>query len=539
MLQRLPNEIILRIASNLSQEDKIALTYVSKKSYQSIIPSLYQNLYLNERYYFPSDFDNSLGTHKWSILYFKYLRERNSNDTNLDQKEMSKLKFQCLVRSLKESPKKLCPLIQSVHCNWHLDESTMTEFIDLLIKYDDNITVFDNFIRDKISYQLVEHSDSLQTLTLPPPNLLPLDEQADINYYKRMRTLWKSYHLNQIKELNIHVNACKFFNKMDPPLNIETLCLNLRPDTFEGDNVDPISYSDIFNMKSLKELEIFSWYNESDSDIDIYQLWNLKEFFNFKNLENLSLFSLFSNMNFLKDCIMNFNQLRRIKVDFMFEVAVDKSVIDLLAISPCHETLEYLDIRFNELTNPLLSIEEGDEDNSQFIIDMTCQCNNCKDTLTRIILGKYFPTKESFLIKDFKDVEKRNFILQMFKLYPIVPYSHYFDIYPTIGFYSRPIEELTKSVNYLLGYDKGKDGDKYVTSGDIIQLYHAYIHSLKKTLDYFIIRFPKLKYLTFNELPTQIIQYDEQQKCNIPIFHYHDYKSNQVYELINDESLFD
>lgn len=539
MLERLPNEIVLRIARNLSQEDKTALTYVSKKIYQSIIPSLYQNLYLNERYYFPSDLDNSFGTHKWSVLYFKYLRERNEEDPKFDQRKMSKLKFQCLVRSLKESPTKLCPLIQSVDCTWHLDENIMTEFIDLLITYDDNLTIFDNFVRDKISNQLVQHEATLQTLTLPPPKILPLEEQADITYYKRMRTLWNSYHLNQIKKLNIHVNACKFFNKMNPPLNIQTLCLNLRPDTVEADTVDTIKYSDIFNPTSLKELEILSWYNESDPDIDLYQLWNLREFFTFKNLENLSLFSLFSNMDFLKDCIMNFDHLKRLKVDFMFEVSVDKSVIDLMAIAPCHETLEYLDIKFTELTNPLLSIEEGDEDTSQFIIDMTCQCDNCKDTLTRIIQGKYFPTKESFLIKDFRDVEKRNFILQMFKLYPIVPYSHYFDIYPTIGFYSRPIEELTKSVNYLLGYDKVKDAINYITNEDMIKLYHAYIHALKKTLDYFIIRFPNLKYLTFNELPTQIIQYDEQQKCNIPIFHYHNYKSNQVYELVNDESLFD
>lgn len=535
MLDKLPNEIINRVATNLAQEDKISLTYVNKKLYQSILPSLYQNIYLNERYYFPSDYDNSLGTHKWSILYFTYLKD--TPDRKSDQKEMAKLKFQSLVRSLTKSPKRLCPLIQRVHCTWHLDEDVMKQFIDLLIKYDENLTVFDNFIRDKISDQLVCHSYSLQTLTLPPPKLLPLDTQADITYYKKMRTLFKSYNINQLKELNIHVNACKFFNKLNPPLNIETLCLNLRPDTIVGDNVEEIEYSDIFNPNSLKELEILSWYSEEDPDIDLYQIWNLRQFLKFKNIESLSLFSLFANMDFLKDCIMNFNHLKRLKVDFMFEVPIEKSVLDIMAISPCHKTLEYLDIRVNELTSPLLSIEEGDEE-SQFIIDMTCQCDTCKDTLKRIIQGKYFPRNESYLIKDFKDVEKRNFILQMFKLYPIVPYAHYFDIYPTIGFYSKPIQELAQSVNYLLGY-KPEDKEMYVTTEDIIQLYHTYIHSLKKTLDYFIIRFPNLKYLTYNELPTKIIQYDDQQKCNIPIFHYHDYKSNQVYELVNDESLFD
>lgn len=539
MLDRLPKEILSNIAHLLAQEDKVSLTYVSKKVYESVIPSLYQNLYLNERYYFPSDLDNSLGTHKWSVLYFKYVQETSDNVITQNQKSLAKLKFQYLVRSLKESPEKLCPFIQCVHCTWHLDEDIMSEFISLLIKYDHNLTKFENFIRDEISNQLIPHSYSLQTLTLPPPNILPLSQRADLKYFEKMTNLLKNYNLNQIKVLNIHVNACKFFSKSNPPLNIESLCINLRPDTCQSDEINQIKYSDIFDINSLKELEVLSWYGEYDPDIDIYELWNLKDFLSFKNIESLSFFSLFANMDYIKDCVMNFNRLRRLKVDFMFEVPIEKSVIDLMAITPCHKTIEYLDIKFTEVNQyPLLSIDEGDE-LSQFIINMTCQCDACQDTLNNIILYKFFPTNESYLIKDFNDVERRNFILQLFKLYPIVPYSHYFDIYPSIGFYSRPIEEFVKTVNYLLEYDNSPNNDRYVTGEDVIKLYHSYIHSLKKTLDYFNIRFPNLKYLTINDLPTMIIQYDEQQRCNIPIFHNHNYKSNQVYELINNESLFD
>lgn len=539
MLDRLPNEIVSKIAQNLAQEDKVALTYVSKKVYGSIIPTLYRNLFLNERYYFPSDFDNSLGTHKWSVLYFKYAHDSSENGRNLNQKSLAKLKFQYLVRSLKKSPEKLCPLIQRVHCTWHLDEDVMTEFISLLIKYDNNLTEFENYIRDKISNQLVRHSYSLQTLTLPPPDILPLNQSADLKYYKKMKDLLKSYNLNQIKKLNIHVNACKFFPKLNQPLKIKELCLNLRPDTCQIDEINHFKYSDIFDINSLKELEVLSWYGEYDPDIDIYDLWNLNDFLLFKNIENLSFFSLFANMDYIKDCIMNFNKLKRLKIDFMFEVPLEKSIIDLMAIAPCHKTIEYLDIKFTELVQyPLLLIDESDE-LTQFIINMSCHCDECQNTLTNIIQRKFFPSNESYVIKDFNDVERRNFILQMFKLYPIVPYSHYFDIYPSIGFYSRPIEEFVKTVNYLLGCDNKLDNDQYVTSGDIVKLYHCYIHSLKKTLDYFIVRFPNLKYLIMNDLPTMVIQYDEQQKCNVPIFHNYNYKSNQVYELINNESLFD
>ena len=44
MLDRLPKEILSNIAHLLAQEDKVSLTYVSKKVYESVIPSLYQNL---------------------------------------------------------------------------------------------------------------------------------------------------------------------------------------------------------------------------------------------------------------------------------------------------------------------------------------------------------------------------------------------------------------------------------------------------------------------------------------------------------------
>lgn len=534
LLDQLPPEIFSTVAYYISQEDKTNLCYVSKSIYNSVLPFIYANLYLNERYYFPSDYDNSLGTHFWSVLYFDYhtvipkmIRDNNSTTV---QNRLAKYKFGLLVRSLKENPSKLCSLIKNIHCTWHLDESIMFQFIELLNKYADNLTCFENFIRKEITFELVKHAKTLTTLTLTPPSLLPLDGNAPIEYFQQIRSLLPNYNFQRIQHLDIHVNALTFFKDLDEPLKINSLVLNLRPDTYHDDIIQPINYFDIFDVNTLKTLEILSWYNTSDIDLDIYSMWSLHHFLQFHQIENLSILSLFANDKFIEDCVMNFTHLKRLKVDFMFDTPLGKPVVDIMGIAPCSNTLKYLDIKFEELTTPLIFIDQ-DED-STFQINLTCPCGSCEQILFDIIHKKYFPDAESFRIKDFKDVESHNFVLQMFKLYPIVPYAHYFDKYPSIGWYSKPITEHVENVNFLLN-------NPGITEDDVVAIYHIYIHSLKKTFDYFNKKFPSLQYLVFNDLPTVIREFEGQQRGNEPLFHCQGYKSNQVYEVVNDESLFD
>ena len=204
--------------------------------------------------------------------------------------------------------------------------------------------------------------------------------------------------------------------------------------------------------------------------------------------------------------------------------------------------MEYLDIKIEDLDTPLLTVVN--DEISNFDIGITCKCDDCKRTAEEVIFKKYFPTKESYIIKDFHDIEQRNFILQMFKLFTIIPYSSGFDEYPSIGFYSRPLKAFVKKVNSLLFSDDEKLDKKEsraheISEDDIIALYHMFLHSMRKNFDFFLPRFQNLEFLVLNDVPTKVIQYDEFQKCNVPIFHHYNYKSNQVYELINDESLFD
>lgn len=541
MIDKLPEEIWERVLSFLAQEDKTTLAYVSKTVHEKITPSLYENIYLNERYYFPSDYDNSLGTHKWSVLYITY-NEAIAQDGRAIATQ-AKEKFQLLVRSLKESPERLCPLIKRIHCTWHLDHPTLIALFAQLNKFDHNLIHFESFIKGDINPYLWEHADTLQSLNLTPPDILPNIEAADAQYFKLTRNIVNKYNMDQIQNLTLHVNPLSFFTKGSNPLKIRSLCLNLREDTLNAEPVDEaVHYYDVFDKETLMELEMLSWYSENSADVDIYSHWKLEEFYEFKNIRDLTFLSLFANDDYIKGCIINFTKLKKLKVDFMFDTPISKATMDLMGKSPCAKTIEYLDIKIEDLDTPLLTVVN--DEISNFDIGITCKCDDCKRTAEEVIFKKYFPTKESYIIKDFHDIEQRNFILQMFKLFTIIPYSSGFDEYPSIGFYSRPLKAFVKKVNSLLFSDDEKLDKKEsraheISEDDIIALYHMFLHSMRKNFDFFLPRFQNLEFLVLNDVPTKVIQYDEFQKCNVPIFHHYNYKSNQVYELINDESLFD
>ncbi|CAB4255696.1 similar to Saccharomyces cerevisiae YDR131C F-box protein, substrate-specific adaptor subunit that recruits substrates to a core ubiquitination complex [Maudiozyma barnettii] len=538
MIHRFPSEIWEKIAFSLSQEDKTALSYVSKRVNHLITPILYQNIYLNERYYFPSDYDTSLGTHMWSVLYFTFQEKDLEKDLGMTIR--AKNKFQALVRSLTEAPLKLCPMIKRVHCTWHLDQETLISFLTLLNKYDTNLLSFESFIKGEICPYLWKHTSTIQSLNLTPPDMLPNPDAADEQYFKLTRNIVKKYNFDNIQDLTIHVNPLSFFEKGMKKIKIRALCLNLRDDTLSSEPVDDsIHYYDIFDINTLKELEMLSWYNESSVDIDIYNDWKLYDFFKFDNIESLSLLSLFKNEEFIQNCIRKFSKLKKIKIDFMFDATISKNTIDLMSRNKCAKTIRYIDLKIQDMDVPLLSIE--DDEVSNFKIQVSCKCDDCKRTLDEVILKKYFPNSDSFIIKDFHDIEQKNFIMQMFKLFTIIPYSAGFDEYPSIGFYSRPLEDFVKKVNSLLNPNpnNGHKIKRDITKSDIIRIYHMYLHSMRKSFDYFLSRFENLEFLILNDIPTKVIQYDEFQRCNVPIFHYYEYMSNQVYELVNDESLFD
>lgn len=527
MLDKIPLELFNRISCLLSQEDRVSLTYVSKKVYQRILPSLYGNIFLNVKQYFPSDLDRTLGTRDWSVLYFTRCGD---NDT---VKSIAYSKLKALIRSLKNKPYYLPTLVKRVNCTWHLDKDLLNQLVDTLIEFGTNLKTFEDFLDERVTTKLSSKGEQMQSMVLTPPSVLPT-APANNDYFSRMEVLTTRYNWDNIQHLTLHVNACTFFPHLQKPLKIKTLSLNLRPDTLGGTFLHQ-PFCRIFDTDSLKNLELLSWYGPDQVEFNLYELWSLEGFYEFHNIKEFTLLSLPADRNFLSNCLTNFPCLQKLKVDYMLDVPLSALLVDSLSRLPCSQTLQDIDFKFEELDAPLVSIHQ--DEISNFTFNVICKCPDCKDTFQKVILGKYFADKDSLIIRDFSDVEARNFTLQLFKLYPILPYTHFIDRYPSIGFYCKSLEAHAEKVNGLLGIEPNQENQ--VTTSDILKLYHMHIHSLKKSWNFFLQRFPQLKFVTLNDIPTKIQQVDKQQKCNIPIFYSKGYKSNQVYELIDNESLFD
>ncbi|GAV48855.1 hypothetical protein ZYGR_0N02600 [Zygosaccharomyces rouxii] len=527
MLDKVPLELFDRIASLLSQEDRVSLTYVSKKVYQRTLPSLYGSIYLNVKQYFPSDLDRTLGTRDWSVLYFT-----KSGDNNT-VRSIANSKLGSLIRSLRSKPHHLPSLIRRVNCTWHLDKDLLNQLVDTLIEFATNLKIFEDFLDERVATKLSLKGKQMQSMVVTPPSVLPT-APATNDYFARMEVLTIRYNWDNIQHLTLHVNPCTFFPHLEKPLKIKSLTLNLRPDTLGGTFLHQPLYH-IFDTGVLETLELLSWYGPDQVEFSLYELWSLEEFYEFHNIREFTLLSLPADRNFLSKCIASFPRLQRLKVDYMLDVPLSALLVDSLSRLPCSQTLQDIDFKFEELDPPLVSIHQDEVSNFNF--NVICKCPDCRDTFQRVILDKYFACKDSLIIQDFSDVEARNFTLQLFKLYPILPYTHFVDRNPSIGFYCKSLEAHAEKVNGLLGIEPGHENQ--VTTLDVLRLYHMHVHSLKKSWDFFLQRFPQLKFVTLNDIPTKVQQVDRQQKCNMPVFYSDGYKSNQVYELVDDESLFD
>lgn len=264
-------------------------------------------------------------------------------------------------------------------------------------------------------------------------------------------------------------------------------------------------------------------------------MWNLQDFWKFRNIKCLTLLSLVANEPFLRQCFQSFATLRRLKIDYLFDLQVSPKIVDFLSQSNASKTMEYIDIKFRDLQPPMISLNPYDD--SSFALNLNCKCEGCKETFGDIIVKKLFPTKDSLSIKNYSEIESRTYFLHILKLNPILPYTHFMDHTPAIGYQCSSLADHASEINYLLKI-RGVSNTRVITASDVLRLYHAHVHSLKKTYDYFLSKFANLKFLTLNDLPTKVFQVDELQRCNIPIFYSQGYVSNQIYELLTEESLF-
>ncbi|CUS25023.1 LAQU0S25e00166g1_1 [Lachancea quebecensis] len=523
MLDDLPLEVIERVARYLPQADKVRLTYVSSKFRFKVLPIIYRNIYLNETPCVLSDADPLLANN-WTCLsilrpHFQYA------DT----------KLKALVRSLERSSL-LSSYVEVVHCTWHLDLGILRRLLAVLVRKAHNLREFRNFLHLELATDLKAIGSRLNSLDLPPPGILP-QKLVSESYLPLLRDLVRHSRLDNLTSLNIYLDPGVFFTNYAPgirKLRIRELGLSLRGDNYSSAsfNTPRLTYSGIFDPNFLERLTILSWHEKQD--LDIYEHYHLFELLEFKNLKELTLMSFFANDNFLQECIRSFCQLRRLKLDYMFGHSISSNIVELMAQSPSRKTLQYLDLKFWELDPYLITIEQRQR--SRFEINETCKCDSCKDVFRNIIRKKLFPSQAALNIESIEDVTKRDIITKIISVDPIVPYAQFVDTRPGMMFVENPILGNARTINKALGVS-GPSQSAF-TSCDVVRVYHAHLHSMKRTFDFFLQKFPCLNFLSVNDVPTIVCEGPGGQRFNMPVFNSAGYVSNQIYEVVDEENLF-
>lgn len=519
MLDSLPLNCFQQVVKLLPQKDRVALTYVSHELYERTVVYLYRNICLNQKPEFQSDLDVTI--HEWSLLNVPW-------SSNHEIEARNKLRF--LLRSL-ESNIRLCDNIRSIHCSWHSPVPILTKIIALLGKYASKLEYFDGFLDNDIMCVLSVLAPRLKSLVVLPPQKVP-QGRAPPEYYAKISSLIYHYDLSQITVLDLYAQACVSEIHLPKRMKVRELRLELRPDTFESESLVP--YSRFLDTSALRHLHIISWYSVEDSNADLYDKWLLHDLHEFHEVRTLTLTSLHTNEEFLVRSFESFPHLERCTADYLLDARVSQQTMNRLQKAACSRNLKSLDVRFDLLSPPILSIDEPGEN---FVLKLNCPCSGCRQTYHEVVRKKYFPSSDKLRIKSFPDINARHFILQMFKLFPIVAHPLVLGKTPPIAYSHYSLQKLANKVNMLLGYDELNP--RRLLEDDIQSLYYAHLHSMRKTFDYFSQAFQNLQYLTLNDIPTLVKPLDDYQRCNIPVFHSRDYRSNQVYELVSDESLFD
>ncbi|SCV00160.1 LAME_0G07932g1_1 [Lachancea meyersii CBS 8951] len=518
MLDRLAFETWDGLAKFLTQRDRVSLTYVSSSVRSSILPILYRNIFLNEKPCIYSDSDPLLGNF-WSALNVRGLKIEDADQ-----------KLSALIQTLRESAL-LSSYVENVQCTWHLNNALLQELLGVLVSQASHLRHFRNYLTTELVDDLKKIAPQLQSVDIPPPGVLPQQEVSS-SYLPNMKDLVQFYSFDNITSLNIYMDPGQFFSNYAasaPKLRLRELGLSLR-----NDNYDPASfqaarytYSEIFDVRYLEMVTILSWYEAER--VDVYEKYHLRELLEFKNLKELTLLSLYANESFLRECIRSFTQLRRLKLDFMLGHRIEQETLALLARSPAHLSLQYLDLKCAPLDPYLVTVLRGNA--SRFEIAETCICPTCRDVAQDIIRKKFFPTHSSLHIRSLEDIPKRDIITRIVSVSPIVPYALFVDTRPGLSFIESPAEDVARILNKALGKNM-------LVAEDIVKVYHAHLHSLKRTFTYFLQRFPNLKFLTVNDVPTSVEEGPGGQKYNQPIYHNQGYQNNQVYEVVDYDNLF-
>ncbi|SCW03192.1 LAFE_0G05028g1_1 [Lachancea fermentati] len=544
-LQKLPNELMKEVFSNLPQSDRVNLCLVNRKINKIATNLLYRQIYLNDSNVVRSDYMNL--AINWSLFYIPFSpSEENS-------RRIANAKLKLLIRALRSNIH-ATRSVEWIRINWDLDPVLQRTVLSILCNEGTALQRLEN-VTDPECNEIIAtgkfSSKNLISFDMAPPNPHP-EQFVPVNYIPNLRKYLKQRISSSITYMNLFIDPVLLFNYIHPlsqKLQIVDLKLHWRNEFYPKSHFKksltkrPLSLlSDIFDTRTLKVLTIISW-NEYlvPRELDMF-----RQFKEFTNIEDLSLISIKQEIFILMGLFTCLPRLRRLKTDFLEELLSQSArpEIFLTLLHYCRD-LEFIDLRFEGLDPPIISTIKD-----RFQITQKCHCEKCMHVFDNIIYQKLFLFPEDGVVAS--DLEDRiKDIFTMMRSSSFFPYSKACDCYPSVRTLPMNLDEFVSKMNRgLLFYRKSKSQlvcnpvqdplddieddvavlnmvlpHKALTRQDVIDCYHAMIHHYRRTYVTFLSRFPKLRFLVLNDIATTVVV-ENGERVLQPVFYNEGFTTN-------------
>ncbi|AET39955.1 SCF ubiquitin ligase complex subunit DAS1 Ecym_5182 [Eremothecium cymbalariae DBVPG len=540
-LERLPDELIQEIFSHLPQGERLKLCLINRRCHEIAMHLLYSRIYLNDSNVVKSDYMDLAVN--WTILYIpSFLQEE-------DSRKVANEKLKKLISTFRSNSKTL-NMVQWVRVNWDLNPALQKTVLSLLCNRSKSLhrleNVTDPDCNDIVALGIMSRKN-LTSFDMAPPNSLPERPVSDsympsLSKYLRRRISCKLSHMT------LFMDPVQLFNCIYPlehKLQIKDLKLHWRREFYPHKefklrrNIPLMKLSEVFDIRALKVLTIISWH-ESLSNRELQML---HEFEDFENIEDLSLIAVAQDNLVLIGLFNRLTNLKRLKMDFLenYVSQATKPEIFLSILISCKK-LQFLDIRFDALDSPIISVH-----NDRYQILRKCNCTKCEKTHEEIICGKIFYYADDIKASEVEELSPKD-IFTMMRLQSLLPYSKACDSYPSVRTQPMNMDQFVQIMNQsMIQYRKSRGQLKDVPVGidgeldfdaalrllphapftkqDVIDCFHTLIHHYQRTYITLLSEFPLLRFLMLNDIPTMIVE-ENSERIPHPVFFHEGYVSN-------------
>ncbi|BAO37986.1 F-box protein YJL149W [Kluyveromyces marxianus DMKU3-1042] len=522
-IERLPDELVKEIITHLPQRDRLNVCLVNKRISKLALNVLYRRIYLNDSNVVESDAFNL--AINWTYLYIP------SNEAECWSRGVANSKLDLLIRTL-SSNQDLLNSVQWIRINWDLDKEKQAEVLRLLCSYSRSLVRLENVTDpdcNDIIANGIQSSRNVTSLDTAPPNSMP-EREVPRSYLPSLAKYLKQRISTNLSHMTLFMDPIQLFNNVYPlefKLQIYDLKLHWRTEYYPPDQLKTVrreplltKLSDIFDVRTLHVLTIISW-NES---LNKRELEILVEFYEFVEIRDLSLISMRQNPAVLIELFKRLKNLKRLKTDFLHDFTPHPVSTDVfLAILLNCRDLQFLDIRFENIDQQIISIEE-----SRFKFIQNCHCDQCNHVFQDILYGKFFNSSKDMVIRDLSDLIAKD-IFTMMKYLSLLPYSKAFDTYPSVRTQPMNLADFVTKINECNRHYKSMHRNttpfEPITESDVIECCHAMVHHNKKTYTTILSNLKKLRYLTLNDIPSIILSEDG-TRFPVPVFFNNGYQTN-------------